>query len=93
MLEKYLNESGLERVSYNIDKLLAQYVPSDRSVNGKPLESDIVLTASDLNAATMEQLNDAVRENIREKWRDGWPSVWAMPVVETGRAGIAQISS
>lgn len=91
MTEKFLNESGLERFSYNLDQKLSAYVPSDRTINGKPLSSDIELTAEDLSLATMEQLNNAVRINIRKKWRDGWPAVWAEPKIDTGRVGIMHV--
>ena len=92
MTEKILEISALERFSYNLDQKLSAYVPSDRTINGKSLSADIELTAEDMSLATMAQLNDAVRINIRKKWRDGWPAVWAEPKIDTGRVGIMHVS-
>lgn len=92
-MEKFLSESGLERFSFNIDQKLLNYVPDSRTINSKPLTGDITLTASDVGAATVQQLNDAIRLNIRNNWKDGWPEIWQTPVVDTGRVGMARISS
>lgn len=92
MTEKFLDQAGLERFTYNLDQKLSAYVPQNLTINGKPLSDDIELTAEDLSLATMEQLNNAVRINIRKKWRDGWPAVWAQPKADTGRANIASVS-
>lgn len=67
MTEKFLDQAGLERFTYNLDQKLSAYVPQDRTINGKPLSGNIELTAEDLSLATMEQLNNAVRANIRRK--------------------------
>lgn len=92
-MEKFLSESGLERVNYNIDQKIMQYAPESRTINSKPLTGDITLTASDVGAATVQQLNDAIRSSIRNNWKDGWPDIWETPVVDTGRVGLARISS
>lgn len=39
-------------------------VPVGRTVNGKALGADISLTASDVGAATMEQINDAITSAV-----------------------------
>lgn len=91
-MEKFLDKNGLEHVSTNIDKKMAQYVSKDRTLNGHDFSDDIVLTAPDLNAVDMQTLNTAVRERIFSKWRDGWPEIWTQPMIDTGRSGLMQVA-
>ena len=55
--DKPLDGAGLAVVNGIIS---GRYVPTGRKVNGKPLSADISLTASDVGAAAMSQVNAAV---------------------------------
>lgn len=56
-MRKYLDKNGLQHL-WSI--LLAAFVPAARTVNGKALGANITLTASDVGAATMSQVNEAI---------------------------------
>lgn len=57
MMSKFLDGNGLK---YLWGKIRAAVVPVTRKVNGKTLSADITLTAADVGAATMTQVNDAI---------------------------------
>ena len=60
-MRKYLDGNGLR---YLWGKIRAAFVPATRKVNNKALTADISLTASDVGAATMTQVNDAIEAAI-----------------------------
>lgn len=60
-MKKFLDENGLQ---YLLGKIRAAVVPVTRKVNNKALSADISLTASDVGAATMTQVNDAINAAI-----------------------------
>lgn len=45
-------------------KLNGVFVPKARTVNGKALSANIALTADDVGAATMTQVNEAIASAI-----------------------------
>lgn len=60
-MKKFLDENGLRHLW---GKIRAAAVPVTRKVNNKALSADISLTASDVGAATMDEVNDAVSTAI-----------------------------
>lgn len=56
-MKKFLDENGLR---YLWGKVREAAVPATRKVNNKALSGDINLTASDVGAATMTQVNEAI---------------------------------
>lgn len=56
-MNKFLDGNGLR---YLWGKIRAAVVPVTRKVCNKALSTDITLTASDVGAATMVQVNEAI---------------------------------
>lgn len=90
---KFLDTNGLQHVNTNINQKLSVYVSTERTINGHDMSDDVVITASDVGIVDMQTLNNAVRSRISSKWRDGWPEVWAKPMIDTGRVGVVQIET
>lgn len=59
----FLDETGLERLWTYIIAKLNGLVQSNRTINGKSLETDITLTASDVNADPTGTASEAVDEH------------------------------
>ncbi len=60
-MRKFLDENGLR---YLWGRIRAAAVPVTRKVNGKDLGADITLSASDVGAATMAQVDEAIETAI-----------------------------
>lgn len=60
----YLDNTGLTRLWSKITSKLAGYVPITRKINGKPLDADIALTASDVGASTIGHTHDIGVTNL-----------------------------
>lgn len=60
-MSKFLDGNGLR---YLWGKIRAAVVPVTRKINNKPLSTDIQLSASDVGAATMDQVNTAINAAI-----------------------------
>lgn len=58
----FLNETGLERLWAQIIARLNNLVPITRTINNKALDSDIVLTAENIGAATNIALSDHIND-------------------------------
>ena len=56
-MKKFLDENGLR---YLWGRVREAAVPVTRRINNKALGTDIALTASDVGAATMDQVKEAV---------------------------------
>ena len=68
MPTKYLDQNGLVRVNENIDTKVADKVPTSRTVNSKPLNTDVTLTAEDVGGITTTQMNTAIKVAIQDTW-------------------------
>ena len=60
----YLDNTGLTRLWSKITSKLAGYVPITRKINNKLLDSDVVLTASDVGASTIGHTHDIGVTNL-----------------------------
>lgn len=60
----YLDNTGLTRLWSKITSKLAGYVPITRKINGKPLDLDIALTASDVGASNIGHTHDIGVTNL-----------------------------
>lgn len=59
----FLDKNGLARLWANILALADTKVPNSRTVNGKALASDVVLSASDVGAATSSHTHDEATQD------------------------------
>ena len=64
-ISQVINNSELEiPISSAVFNELASKVPTSRTINGKALSADITLSASDVGAATIDQVNSAIQTAI-----------------------------
>lgn len=61
-MSKYLDSTGL---SYLWRKINEQFVPRTRTINSKPLSSNINLTASDVGAAASDHNHDETYSAVK----------------------------
>lgn len=71
-MEKFLDQTGLARVSQNIDTKVSDRVPTTRTVNSKALTSDVTITAQDVGALTQAQMNTAIQTAIQDTWNSAF---------------------